>query len=654
MQGCQFVLKDNASISFSFNGKFKSRYQRNNKKGGKKHLRCFPCCAPVHKACNACEVALEVKYSETGRLSKMYIAVARFLPLLDDGKTVALQDLSDGLGDIKVGAALTSTRVKELQRTIDHPLRPLYIAKVVDFPADHRVDFGFHEKAWHYGWKGGRYKASTRHVLRAYVLEGGPEIFKDGHLSDGCHALKCVAMISSPSFTIFSSRSAPKNKTVKKQLKRKVTDINTWKNSKRYLVNFEQQTDTEVSEARFFFEDINFLQPSEYAFAIERKEVGSERQGCARILNNFVSMGDESNLTISSADIDLITEPIKRIEAEDVAMTNDCEVEMLENFLQSLPDSAEEVIHTLSDDLAHLEEVKCRIMVEEGQQNFNEGKFTSAEESEIEINIARCDDGAEFEERSDEGASAAECCPATEIKRQIKEQTHPVPAPSAPKRRRSEDDMLRAVEESTLLMRAEEEVQVRVVPGESNNYDEGESLIAMAVLASDDSSAATDLWRSIKRFVRVRRNWAVAFLFLFVSICLALRYSTMFIPPRPPPLDSACNGFPLPNSPESIRPPRPGHRMLDQREGFDDDDEDHNHLHQRCAHQIADWYRVQMWIKERKRQKFWIRCSSIIFFLFASIFAAMGRSQEQQNRVSAHDNVDLENSLSVELVNQTL
>lgn len=205
------IIKD-SNLEFCFDGKFNTSYQRNNKTGGKKHLRCFPCCGPDHKSSRACEVALRVRFANPNispQSDRMYIALARFLPLNEDGKTVCEEDLTDRLGDIELGTDITTERIAQFERSPDAPFEPLYSAKLVQFSPS-SVLFEFRERAWHYGWKGGRYKQSTEHLLRVYVLEGSMSMIKNGKLNVASNEpLRCIAKLSSPSFTVYSSRSAP-------------------------------------------------------------------------------------------------------------------------------------------------------------------------------------------------------------------------------------------------------------------------------------------------------------------------------------------------------------------------------------------------------------------------------------------------------------
>ena len=50
---------------------FRPRYQRNNKRGGLKNLRCFPTCAEVHKERGFCgrPVVVEIKHSPQYKLA---------------------------------------------------------------------------------------------------------------------------------------------------------------------------------------------------------------------------------------------------------------------------------------------------------------------------------------------------------------------------------------------------------------------------------------------------------------------------------------------------------------------------------------------------------------------------------------------------------
>ncbi|GBG26149.1 Hypothetical Protein FCC1311_023692 [Hondaea fermentalgiana] len=211
--GVAETVDPKCNLEFCSQQTFRKSYQRNNKTGGKKHLRCFPMCGKDHKNSRACEVPLRARFVSpaiTADSQFMYIALARFLPLNPDGKTVCVDDLTDRLGDIDLGAEVAMTRITQFERSADAPFEPLYSAKLVQF-APSNVLFEFRERAWHYGWKGGRYKQNTEHILRLYVFEGPLSIVENGKLNaNSKEVVRCVARLSSPVFTVYSSRSAPK------------------------------------------------------------------------------------------------------------------------------------------------------------------------------------------------------------------------------------------------------------------------------------------------------------------------------------------------------------------------------------------------------------------------------------------------------------
>mmetsp|Transcript_12244 Transcript_12244/g.22724 ORF Transcript_12244/g.22724 Transcript_12244/m.22724 type:complete len:930 (-) Transcript_12244:70-2859(-) len=203
-------------LSFTSGKAFGKSYQRNNKKGGKKHLRCFPWCGPNHRQSNACEARLNVRLNARHKLRpRSYVLLARFLSLEEDNKTECEEDLIDKLGDLKLGQEIPASVLTKFVRTLDEPLLPFYRAEWVPGTgeADENVlDFEFREKAWHYGWKGGRYTQSKSHVLRIYLLESSEEVPVNGKLDwmDKDVTFTCVARSQSTRFTVYSSRSAPK------------------------------------------------------------------------------------------------------------------------------------------------------------------------------------------------------------------------------------------------------------------------------------------------------------------------------------------------------------------------------------------------------------------------------------------------------------
>ncbi|KAF0692692.1 Aste57867_16245 [Aphanomyces stellatus] len=158
---------------------FRPTYQRNNKKGGTKNLRCFPnCCNGVHAKRGFCGSPITVRFQWLGlhgAMPRIHI-VAQFLPLLDSGvpawATFTILPRS-GDGGWYVGDCVS----------VENSVMVVSINTVL--------------KGWHYGWVSNRHSNDTMHVLCVYALVEMP-----GNL------VECVHQTHTPPFRVFSRRRA--------------------------------------------------------------------------------------------------------------------------------------------------------------------------------------------------------------------------------------------------------------------------------------------------------------------------------------------------------------------------------------------------------------------------------------------------------------
>jgi len=143
---------------------------------------------------------LKYKTAENGP----FIAVARFLPLDNFGgiSTVDLPEMDEYV-TLETGDLVPYKTLLKHIRDADNPFLPFYKGKFLG-SQQNTATFEFKEKAWHYGWKGGRYKQSMLHELRVYIFHCPSLTPADGDM------IECVQTIRSPTFTVYSSRSAPK------------------------------------------------------------------------------------------------------------------------------------------------------------------------------------------------------------------------------------------------------------------------------------------------------------------------------------------------------------------------------------------------------------------------------------------------------------
>ncbi|KAH9197976.1 hypothetical protein AeNC1_000067 [Aphanomyces euteiches] len=163
---------------------FRPTYQRNNKKGGHKNLRCFPnCCRGVHATTGFCGSPVTVHFQWMGVPPPRIQVLAHFSPLLVSGAP--------------------------LWRTFDYglpdPQDPSwYFGDCISVDADRMeltMSLNTVLKGWHYGWVSNRHTSETLHVLCIYAVV---------EAQDG--VIECLHQIHTPPFRIFSRRRA---KTIK-------------------------------------------------------------------------------------------------------------------------------------------------------------------------------------------------------------------------------------------------------------------------------------------------------------------------------------------------------------------------------------------------------------------------------------------------------
>ncbi|KAL8007789.1 hypothetical protein Plhal703r1_c03g0016731 [Plasmopara halstedii] len=164
---------------------FRSRYQRNNKKGGQKNLRCFPCCRNgrhissgfcgdsirVHVAVSRLTKSGGVKICPIQTLRPAVLAFARFLNL-------------DGTFESRTYLFMFGTRGAAMETSSQSAI----------------FEFNAECKAWHYGWTAPRGQgvsgSDAQHVLEVLFMKPmGSYMY-------------CLERLRSDSFSIFSSRRA--------------------------------------------------------------------------------------------------------------------------------------------------------------------------------------------------------------------------------------------------------------------------------------------------------------------------------------------------------------------------------------------------------------------------------------------------------------
>ncbi|TDH68531.1 hypothetical protein CCR75_001432 [Bremia lactucae] len=192
---------------------FRQRYQRNNKKGGQKNLRCFPCCRHgrhvssgfcgdsirVHVAVSRVTKSGGVKLCPIQTVRPAVVAFARFINL--EGSF----DVSVSGPEVLPGQTIEKSAILSYVRDKEHPLNPLLSGVLrgaaMEMSSQSAIfEFNAECKAWHYGWTAPRGQGfsgcDAHHVLEVIFMKPmGSYMY-------------CLERLHSDQFTIYSSRRA--------------------------------------------------------------------------------------------------------------------------------------------------------------------------------------------------------------------------------------------------------------------------------------------------------------------------------------------------------------------------------------------------------------------------------------------------------------
>lgn len=192
---------------------FQPRYQRNNKKGGQKNLRCFPSCRNGrHVSSGFCGDSIRVhvgvsRVTESGGVKicpiqtsqPIVLTFARFVNL--DGAF----DMTVSGPEVFPGQTIDKADVLAWVRDKEHPMNPLFpgiLRGAAMETASQSAIFEFNAecKAWHYGWTAPRGQglsgSDAQHVLEVLFMK-----------PMGAY-MYCLERLRSDGFSIYSSRRA--------------------------------------------------------------------------------------------------------------------------------------------------------------------------------------------------------------------------------------------------------------------------------------------------------------------------------------------------------------------------------------------------------------------------------------------------------------
>ncbi len=161
---------------------FKGLYQRNNKNGGQKHLRCFPRCNETHNPHGFCGSSVVTKVVTP--------PPSLFTECDMGGGTFFAFGTFRSVDDTNEPGVITMAKMQTNANTGDNPLNPWYIGNVVR-KRDRMIEFEFNSerRGWHYGWFATRTTRKMFHNFKVYIYYSSnpdPERHENLHLVATC------------------------------------------------------------------------------------------------------------------------------------------------------------------------------------------------------------------------------------------------------------------------------------------------------------------------------------------------------------------------------------------------------------------------------------------------------------------------------------
>ncbi|DBA04767.1 TPA: hypothetical protein N0F65_004404 [Lagenidium giganteum] len=194
---------------------FKAKYQRNNKKGGQKNLRCFPSCRNGrHVSSGFCGDSIRVhvaisRVTESGGVKICPIQTSHHVPaIVTYARFVNMDgafDASASGPEVFSGQTIAKDDLTMFVRDKDRPMNPLIPGILRGASCETALQSAIFEfnsecKAWHYGWTAPRGQglsgSDAQHVMEVLFMKPlGQFLF-------------CLERLRSDSFSIYSSRRA--------------------------------------------------------------------------------------------------------------------------------------------------------------------------------------------------------------------------------------------------------------------------------------------------------------------------------------------------------------------------------------------------------------------------------------------------------------
>jgi hypothetical protein len=165
---------------------FGIRYQRNNKRGGLKNLRCFPICATHHKERGFCgrPVIIELVPSLVNKkdIKNVNSYQENFEHIFCWAEFTPIQNNLT----IQPGSVTPLSTLLMKERSKDKPLNPYLRGKLMSKDLT-KTKFGFNceLRGWHYSWASNKHSCNALHCLQVFVFKVikcngvNPEKFKE-------------------------------------------------------------------------------------------------------------------------------------------------------------------------------------------------------------------------------------------------------------------------------------------------------------------------------------------------------------------------------------------------------------------------------------------------------------------------------------------
>lgn len=190
--------------NFYFSGEFseteqwKQEYQRNNRNGGMKNIRCFPNCGTRHCSSGFCGKSLVMTLRTTYR--EQTVLAAAEISLSASPNSLGRSKKTKKLTKVIVGSVISYQEYQSRLRTRDDPFRDWWTGDILaskENGVEREISFEFNraKRGWHYGWVANKYISNSQHIVKAYIF-----------VPVATNLLKCVHISYSPKFRLYSRK----------------------------------------------------------------------------------------------------------------------------------------------------------------------------------------------------------------------------------------------------------------------------------------------------------------------------------------------------------------------------------------------------------------------------------------------------------------